>query len=176
MTSSEKNNPDWEITSQNLRFNQPFECKHRILFEKIFFLKWSFGQRCSLQLDSPLSFCYTCLGSELSSFIYLQQSYNSGDATSASQDLNVDKPGEEGQFSHSNGGLRSSQGTPHLTSIDTTEHNQEQYVCDMKVDGCYYTGQIDHESKSPHGSGKLRSEDGTMLEAEWKWGCCSFDV
>jgi len=116
------------------------------------------------------------IGSELSSFIYLQHSYNSGDATSAHQDLNIDKPGEEGQFSHSNAGLRTSKDTPHSTSIDTTEHNQEQYVCDMKVDGCYYTGQIDHESKSPHGSGKLRSEDGAMLEAEWKWGCCSFDV
>mmetsp|Transcript_45527 Transcript_45527/g.95589 ORF Transcript_45527/g.95589 Transcript_45527/m.95589 type:complete len:155 (+) Transcript_45527:310-774(+) len=56
------------------------------------------------------------------------------------------------------------------------EHIGEKFVSDMKFEGYYYTGQVDSESDLPHGSGKLITEDGTTLEAEWKWGCCSLDV
>jgi len=108
-------------------------------------------------------------------FPYLRRSNSSGDNSVGSQSSHSSNASHHSKQDRRPTSTTSGE-NPHCKNINTTEHIEEKFVCDMKFDGCYYTGKIDNESQSPHGSGKLRSEDGTMLEAEWKWGSCTFDV
>lgn len=100
------------------------------------------------------------------------------DSSSSSCDLTVDMYDPDvNSYASSRSESRSGRSTRGGNGNDkpleptTTEEEEGHYVCGMAYEhGTYYTGQIDVNTRLPHGLGTLRRKGGVLLEGEWQQG------